>query len=115
MFQRGGGEGIRNIKADLSMSLDVIYHIVEDQIYNQYMSDLFKASERYVCIYSSNFNDELAGGAMHLRNRKFMDWVMKNASEFELISTIPNLYQFDVNDSDNTSISDFFFFKRIIV
>lgn len=108
------GEGIGNINAELSMSLDVIYHLVEDEVFNQYMSDLFKASERYVCIYSSNYNDELTSGALHVRNRKFMDWVTKNASEFELISTIPNPYQYDVNDPDNTSNADFFFFKKIL-
>lgn len=34
-------DDVNNSKAELSMSLDVIYHLVEDAVYNKYMTDLF--------------------------------------------------------------------------
>ena len=43
-------------KADLSISLDVIYHLVEDSVFNSYMRKLFEAANKYVIIYSSNYD-----------------------------------------------------------
>src|SRR5262249_17014059 len=40
--------------ADMSLSLDVIYHLVEDETYDLYMRHLFSSSRRFVVIYSSN-------------------------------------------------------------
>src|SRR5690606_2413904 len=39
-------------KADLSMSLDVIYHLIEDAVFDKYMRMLFNASNAYVIVYS---------------------------------------------------------------
>jgi predicted TPR repeat methyltransferase len=58
-------------KTDLTMSLDVIYHIFEDDLYNQYMNDLVNTSNKYVLIYSSNFEDTKWNN--HVRHRKFDD------------------------------------------
>ena len=33
-------------KADLSMSLDVLYHILEDNVFNSYMINLFNSSNK---------------------------------------------------------------------
>jgi cyclopropane fatty-acyl-phospholipid synthase-like methyltransferase len=41
-------------KADLVLSLDVIYHLVEDEVFETYMQTIFGASYQYVIIYSSN-------------------------------------------------------------
>ena len=46
-----------NEKADLSLSLDVIFHLVEDEIFEEYMNNLFHASIKYTIIYSSNKED----------------------------------------------------------
>src|SRR5262245_35280817 len=40
--------------APLGLSLDVIYHLVEDDVFDKYMRLLFDASTEYVIIYSSN-------------------------------------------------------------
>lgn len=37
-------------QGDLSLSLDVIYHLVEDEVFEDYMRTLFAASRRYVII-----------------------------------------------------------------
>ena len=46
-------------QADLSLSLDAIYHLVEDAVFETYMNQLFDAAKRYVIVYSSN-EDKLA-------------------------------------------------------
>jgi protein O-GlcNAc transferase len=98
--------------AQLSLSLDVIYHLVEDDVYEQYMRKLFDAALEYVVIYSSNYNDDFALSAKHVRHRKFTDWVAQNAPDFELFKEISNPYPFDENDPTNTSLADFHFFKK---
>src|SRR5579884_3475545 len=41
-------------KAELTLSLDVIYHLVEDRVFDTYMFRLFGAALRFVIIYSTN-------------------------------------------------------------
>lgn len=101
-----------NTDAELALSLDVIYHLVEDELFASYMSDLFGSATKFVCIYSLNAPEDSVSLAKHICVREFTKWVDEHAPDFELSLTIPNLYPFDENDPDNTSISDFFFFKR---
>ncbi|WP_424832381.1 methyltransferase domain-containing protein [Ruegeria sp.] len=98
-------------KADLTLSLDVIYHLVEDDVFANYMETLFDASSRFVIIYSSN-KDEIHT-QKHVRHRCFTDWVAAHRPEFRNIEHIPNRYPFDQEDPNNTSFADFYIFERI--
>ena len=95
---------------ELALSLDVIYHLVEDDIYEKYMKQLFSSSMRYVCIYSCNFEKK---HERHVRCRKFTDYIEKNEPEWKLIKTIPNKYPYDNKDRENTSWSDFYFYEKL--
>lgn len=95
------------LSADLCVSLDVIYHLVEDDIYNEYMFKLSQMSLKYIIIYSSNFDSNEY--ATHVKPRKFTDHPALN--DFELIKTIPNKYP--SNDHKTGSFSDFYLYKRI--
>jgi SAM-dependent methyltransferase len=97
-------------KAELSLSLDVIYHLIEDDIYHAYMSRLVSASERFLCIYSSN--DERSSPAAHVRHRCFTDWMKHHAPSWKLISKVPNLYPEDPERPNDTSWADFYFFCK---
>jgi SAM-dependent methyltransferase len=94
-------------RADLAMSLDVIYHLVEDQTYEAYMSRLIAASRKYLCIYSSN--DERPGHVSHVRHRRFTDWLAVNAPRWTLISHVPNPYPEDPRRPNDTSWADLYF------
>ncbi|MBL7980982.1 MAG: class I SAM-dependent methyltransferase [Flavobacteriales bacterium] len=99
-------------QADLSLSLDVIYHLIEDEVFNAYMRDLFRASRKFVIIYSSNrTEDEFASPSAHVRHRKFTDWVSANAPEFKQIARIPNRYPYN-GDPFTSSFADFYIFQR---
>lgn len=63
-------------RAELALSLDVIYHLVEDEAYEVYMRRLFRSAYRYVIIYSSN--KEWQVEQPHIRHRTFTDWVATN-------------------------------------
>ena len=100
-----------NQKADLSISLDVIYHLVEDNDFNLYMKNLFESSNRYVCIYSNNKEKKASG---HVRCRKFTAWIEKYVSDkWKLIKFIPNEFPPNPNNILYTSSSDFYFYEKI--
>jgi hypothetical protein len=97
-------------KADLTMSLDVIYHLVEDHIYEDHLEKLFSASNRFVIIYSIN-NEDFQKSVSHIKSRKFTDWISQNKSDWSLEKQIPN--KFTYNDREETgSPADFYFYKR---
>jgi len=96
-------------RADLVLSLDVIYHLIEDQIYNNYMTHLFNSAKKYVIIYSSNFDGK--GDVPHIKHRNFESWVKSHFPNWSMIEKIDNPYPFDPKDSDNTSNADFYVFK----
>ena len=98
-----------NFGADLTMSLDVIYHLVEDDVFNDYMEQLFDSSERFVIVYSSNYDER---SALHVRSRKFTEWIEENKPDWKLLDHLKNRYPFDPADPDNTSIADFYIYQK---
>lgn len=98
---------------DLALSLDVIYHLIEDDVFETYMRRLFKSSNRYVIIYAYDFDKKYSTLPVHEMGRNFTIWIEKNvAQDWELIEVIKNAYPYKANDPDNTSQSDFFVYKR---
>jgi cyclopropane fatty-acyl-phospholipid synthase-like methyltransferase len=96
---------------DLCISLDVIYHLVEDSIFEQYMMTLFSMSKRFVIIYSSNI--DLAHTSAHIRHRKFTDWAERNAAAWLLKDVVQNRYPADIGEEDShNSFASFFVFER---
>lgn len=98
------------VRAELSLSLDVVYHLIEDSIFETYMNQLFDSATRFVIVYSSDTNEQ--SDAVHVKHRKFTDWVAQNRTDFKLTNIEKNRYPWDVGDPDNTSFADFFFFER---
>jgi SAM-dependent methyltransferase len=98
--------------ADLTLSLDVIYHLVEDDVFEDYMVRLFQSARRYVIIYSSNFNEQASIRCPHVRHREFFQWIEEKLQELELLKHIPNRYPM-VNNSEEGSFCDFYIWKKI--
>lgn len=94
-------------QARLVLSLDVIYHLVEDEVYDNYMKNLCDLSKEYIIVYSSNFDSN--DFAQHVRPRKFTDHKYLN-EHFELLGTTKNKYH-AMNDKQG-SFSDWYVFKR---
>ncbi len=75
-------------RADLTLSLDVIYHLVEDDVFENYMALLFSSSEEYVILYSTN----VAGRSItmpHVKHRPFTSWINTNLPGWHMIDHIP--------------------------
>jgi SAM-dependent methyltransferase len=69
-------------KADLALSLDVIYHLIEDSIFEEYMAHLFGAGNRFAIVYTTN--EITPAGAPHVRHRRFSSWVDNNCPQWRL-------------------------------
>jgi cyclopropane fatty-acyl-phospholipid synthase-like methyltransferase len=69
--------------ADLALSLDVIYHLTEDPVFETYMTHLFAAGAKYVMVYSTN--GERRGTAPHVRHRYFTPWVEAHCPDWRLL------------------------------
>jgi hypothetical protein len=94
--------------ADLALSLDVVYHLVEDSVFESYMHRLFDSSQRFVIVYSSNVEDPKP--SQHVRHRCFSTWVGRNRPEWHVTLKVPNIYPFDPANDGETSIADFYVF-----
>jgi SAM-dependent methyltransferase len=98
-----------NEKADLVLSLDVIYHLIEDDIFKKHIACLFHASTKFVIVYAWNFDEEQTE---HVRPRKFTAYIDEHIKGYELFKYVTNKYPYDKNDPDNTSLSDFYIYLK---
>jgi len=78
---------LRILRADMALSLDVLFHLVEDETRNAYLTSLFRAANRLVVIYSSNGPIQLPTGP-HERHREFTSWVSANYPSWRLVEEI---------------------------
>lgn len=76
-----------NVKADLVISSDVIYHLIDDTIYHQYMRNLFTMSRKYVVIHAVD-NDYKQ--AQHVLFRKFTPYVETHYPAWKLTTFVHN-------------------------
>ncbi len=95
--------------APLILLLDVIYHLLEDDIYFSYMETLFDSSERFVIVYSSDYDEEQR---QHERRRRFTKWVEENRPHWKLIRHIPNRFPYRGRDTEG-SLSDFYIYEKV--
>ena len=101
----------QNERSDLSLSLDVIYHLVEDSVFEDHLRMLFDSSFRYVIIYSSNTDNNAGFEGTHIRQRCFTNWIEKNISGWKLINHIPNQYPYK-GKYRLGSMADFYIYQR---
>ncbi len=100
--QKTLADNVNIFLSDLSLSLDVIFHLVEDKVFEIYMVHLFEASSKYVIIYAWDVEEEKK---YHVRHRCFTKWIEKNIPGFELTETIKS--------SPKDSFCDFFIYKKV--
>ena len=95
--------------ADLTLSLDVIFHLIEDDVFHEYMRRLFASAGRYVIVYSSNHEGDQP--AAHVKHRRFTDWVDIYHADFKMVRHISNPYPL-VDDDQTEFFADFFVFEK---
>lgn len=98
-FHVAGRPGI--VAHDLAMSLDVIYHLIEDAVFDRYMTDLFDNAKRLVLIYASD-KDEPSPN-QHVRHRNFSAWVSENRPDWTLLDAPAHPYPLEDGASQKTA------------
>lgn len=96
--------------AELALSMDILFHLVEDTVFDAYLDRLFGSATRYVLVYASNV--DLAWPAAHVRHRAFTPVVAARHPDWRLAAHIPNLFPYDPAQPDETSFADFFVYAR---
>lgn len=97
--------------AELALSLDVIYHLVEDGVYEDYMRALFAAAERYVIVYSSDSDENSRLQSPHVRHRRFSAWVERECRGWRLLRRVPNRFP-QKGLLGSGSFADFYIYER---
>jgi SAM-dependent methyltransferase len=92
--------------AELSLSIDVIFHLTEDTVYERHMRDLFGHATRFVIVYASNYDNTWLDA--HVRHRRFSDCVANRWPEWQLLAHLPNRFPYDHAQPNVTSFADFF-------
>lgn len=89
--------------ADLALSLDVVFHLTEDTVFETYLTHLFEAGRSLAVIYSTNI--EMGGTAPHVRHRYFTPWVEANCPDWRLTGITPG-------PNTEQARADFFLYER---
>lgn len=98
--------------AQLTMSLDVIYHLVEDSVFESYITRLFDSSTEFVIIYSSDVDSDPNTSSMHVKHRQFSKWVEAFRTDWQLIDRIENKHKFSETVKVG-SVCDFFVYRKV--
>lgn len=77
LVDRGGW-----LRAEATLSLEVLFHLIEDDVFERYMALLFDAAEHHVIVFA--VDRELAWDGTHERYRSFTDWVRRNRPAWKL-------------------------------
>jgi hypothetical protein len=103
----------RLMTADLALSLDVIYHLVEDHVYELHLRHVFGAARRQVVLFTSNADDPSTAGkfAPHVRHRPVVRDVAERFPEWRLRGRIENPHGHRQVGSSG-SFADFFVYER---
>ena len=95
------------VAADLVLSLDVIYHLIEDDVFEQHIHDVFGSALHWVILYTTD-NDYIDPDfvpAQHVKHRFVAKHIEKNVGGWQLENVI-------VNPAPRNGGCDFYMFGR---
>ncbi|ALM52824.1 glycosyltransferase family protein [Halomonas huangheensis] len=106
-----------SVQSELALSLDVIYHLSNDEVYEYYLKHLFAASTKFVIIYSNASSEQgnragINEASGYVRFRDVLSDVEEWYPGWNLVKAVPNSYPFSAINPNNTSFADFFVFER---
>jgi SAM-dependent methyltransferase len=106
-FERRFGAG----HFDMGLSLDVIYHLVEDHHFEKYIDLLFSRASRFVLVYSSD-HDAYDPAIPHIKHRKFADVVARRFPNWVLQRVESNPYLKSPDAAEYGSFANFHVFEK---
>lgn len=92
-------------KFDCALSIDVLYHLVEQNVYETHLRNLFTSAKKYVIIYAWDADaNESMQLSIHVKPRKFTKYISENFKEWRLIGTREQICP--------ESSSNFYFYEK---
>ena len=104
-----------SLTADMTLSIDVTYHLVEEAVFRDHCQVLFEAADRYVVIYSANGDpDPTCTWMPHVKHRRVIDECRERfEGTFRLVRHFENPYPYDRRRPEQTSFASFYLFSRL--
>lgn len=99
-------------QADVALSLDVIYHLVEEDVFNRYIAHLFAAAKKYVIIFSSDTDENPLYAGPHLKHRKFSHSIAATQPHWRLLQTIENTVVSENQAELAGAAADFYIYEK---
>ena len=93
------------LQAEMVLSLDVLLHLVEDEVLARYLRDLDRASSKYLVFYTEDAS--ITSSSSHVRYRKLSEWAHM-LPDWQLTRRITN----PLKGPD--TIADCFLFERTL-
>ena len=79
------------ITADMVLSSEVIFHLTEKNVFDNYLKNLFLAANKLVLIISTNHNEN-GDSPTHIFHRKFTDEIEKSFPTWKRVTVFPSEY-----------------------
>lgn len=97
----------KNAVCDLALSMDVIFHLVEDTVFFEHLDSLFNSSKKYVMIFGININ-KIKDEPSHVRHRAFVPIILERFPDWKLQKIIKS----KIIDERFTMFPDMHIFER---
>ena len=98
------------MRADLAMSLDVLYHLTEDAVFDTHLVHLFGAGERFVLVFSDDV--DRSSDVAHIRHRRFTPVVAERFPDWRLVERHEHPLAGDAAVPETALFSSFFLYER---
>ena len=95
------------VAADLVLSLDVIYHLTEDDVFEQHINDVFSSALKWVVLYTTDSDtiDPDFKPAAHVRHRPVVEHINATFPLWQLMMVVRN-------PAPHMGGSDFYVYSR---
>ena len=90
-------DGARWLTGDMALSMEVIFHLTEDWVFEDYMTRLFASAERFVVICSNDTAATEAGPTE--KHRQFTGWIAQNQPAWSLVEQVDPPAELDMMGS----------------
>ena len=99
------------VQAEMALSMEVIFHLTEETVYEAYMQHLFGSATRFVVIFGTD-SDETPDlpTAYHVKHYPINRWIQTNQPHWQLRERITHPYT--NRDSETYSMSTFYIYER---
>lgn len=110
LYETGSAKNNNRFLSEAAISIDVIFHLVEFPVFENYLGDLFHCASKLVIIYGADLDHRQTTD--HELYRKFTGYIELNFPEWKLDKKIPNRFPSKNFDDQEGSLSDFYFYTR---